>query len=324
MAQEGAQTVAELTSNLAEYKDQLKQVQELLLMGGGGVDPEMQEMYDSLREVIQLTEDLLKEAAESEAAAAGAAASAEILSNRAQWQKEEEEAGGGGASAPIITPPSLNLPSILPASVAEHIRKMQIRAALTGQAPASWLIGAKLQAMYPADGVWYDAVVESASGGKLTVLYEGYADKEEVTLSSLREPPEVLEVYTGVAAPKRKRVEEQPAVTEMPKWLEILPGDDEKMVLRKKKLIKSFKSKMRFQNMDMTTKNKQDNWKDFMSGKGTKKKTGFFTGRKKDSIFSVGDGVNSKVGVTGSGQAMTEYQKIRIKTNMPDGSTEDA
>eukprot|EP00967_Tisochrysis_lutea_P025318 scaffold29184_cov15-Tisochrysis_lutea.AAC.1 len=61
-------------------------------------------------------------------------------------------------------------------------------------------------------------------------------------------------------------------------WLEIKEGDDEKTVARKKKLIKSCKSKMRFQNMDLAQKAKADNWHNFVSGKGKKKKTGFFTG----------------------------------------------
>jgi hypothetical protein len=35
---------------------------------------------------------------------------------------------------------------------------------------------------------------------------------------------------------------------------------------------------MRFQNMDLAQKSKADNWHNFISGKGKKKKTGFFTG----------------------------------------------
>jgi hypothetical protein len=61
-----------------------------------------------------------------------------------------------------------------------------------------------------------------------------------------------------------------------PQWLEIKPTDDEKVVTRKKKLMKSYKSKIRFQNMDMTQKVKQDSWKNFQTGKGAKKKAGFF------------------------------------------------
>lgn len=38
----------------------------------------------------------------------------------------------------------------------------------------------------------------------------------QIPLSSVRERPEAVEVYTGVAAPKRKRVEDQPVITEIP------------------------------------------------------------------------------------------------------------
>jgi survival-of-motor-neuron-related-splicing factor 30 len=62
-------------------------------------------------------------------------------------------------------------------------------------------------------------------------------------------------------------------------WLEIKPEDDAKTIERKRKLTKSYKSKIRFQNMDLATKKKADSWQDFVSGKGAKKKTGFLTGR---------------------------------------------
>ena len=39
----------------------------------------------------------------------------------------------------------------------------------------------------------------------------------QVDLAGIRPTPEVAEVYQGVSAPKRKRVEEQPVVTEIPK-----------------------------------------------------------------------------------------------------------
>lgn len=55
-------------------------------------------------------------------------------------------------------------------------------------------------------------------------------------------------------------------------WLEIKPTDDDKTRNKKKKLQKSFKSKMRFQEMDLLTKKKQQSWLDFKSGKGAKKK----------------------------------------------------
>ncbi len=92
-------------------------------------------------------------------------------------------------------------------------------------------------------------MVKAATGGiKFVVAFEGYSDKEEVELAGVRPMPELEAVYQGVSAPKRKRVEEQPDVpTEVPKWLEIKEDDDEKVKARKRKLIKSVKSKMRFQ-----------------------------------------------------------------------------
>ena len=39
----------------------------------------------------------------------------------------------------------------------------------------------------------------------------------QLPLASVRERPESAEIYMGVAAPKRKRVEDQPVVTEIPK-----------------------------------------------------------------------------------------------------------
>ena len=50
------------------------------------------------------------------------------------------------------------------------------------------------------------------------------------------------------------------------------------MRLRKKKLLKSYKSKIRFAQKDLAQKHKQDNWQSFLKGKGSKKKTGFLTG----------------------------------------------
>lgn len=54
--------------------------------------------------------------------------------------------------------------------------------------------------------------------------------------------------YQGVTAPKRKRVEDAPIVdSEIPKWLAIKEEDDEKTKAKKRKLLKSYKSKLRFQ-----------------------------------------------------------------------------
>lgn len=43
------------------------------------------------------------------------------------------------------------------------------------------------------------------------------AVRVQVDLTGIRPMPELAEVYQGVSAPKRKRVEEQPVVDEIPK-----------------------------------------------------------------------------------------------------------
>jgi hypothetical protein len=62
-------------------------------------------------------------------------------------------------------------------------------------------------------------------------------------------------------------------------WLKIKEGDSEKTRNRKKKLLKSLKSKLRFQVLDEETKAKQDNWKKFIKGKGSKKVAGFLSSK---------------------------------------------
>ncbi|KAL6746035.1 hypothetical protein V8C86DRAFT_2956143 [Haematococcus lacustris] len=310
---------AALRANLAEYRQQLKQVEELLLLEEN-VNEELQEMYNSLTEVIQLTEDLLRDAGDS------APSTSQQAGQQSHAAPAAHASGPAASSQPVIvTPPQLNLPSILPASVADQIRKAQVRAALTGQAPLAWAIGSPVTAQYSADGQWYNARVEGVTAaGLLVVAYEGYAEHEEVPLSAVKERAESEEVYRGVSAPKRKRVEDTPMVVEIPKWLEIKEGDDEKTKQKKRKLLKSYKSKIRFQNMDQKTKSKQDNWQNFITGKGSKPKAGFFTGRKKESQFAVPEGLNAKVGVVGSGKGMTHYQKAKRIDGMPDDAAADA
>lgn len=57
--------------------------------------------------------------------------------------------------AAISEAPAVQLPSTLPPQVAEQIRLAQQRAALAGQGVKAWAIGAKVDARYSHDGLWY-------------------------------------------------------------------------------------------------------------------------------------------------------------------------
>ena len=74
--------------------------------------------------------------------------------------KQEQQAGAsalGPRAAPAPAAAAAVLPaapSLLPPQVAEQIRHAQQRAALAGQGPAAWAIGAKCKAIFAEDGNW--------------------------------------------------------------------------------------------------------------------------------------------------------------------------
>jgi survival-of-motor-neuron-related-splicing factor 30 len=187
MAEE-THSVEELQANLADYKQQLQQVETLLL--SDHTNDELKEMYDNLTEVIQLTEDLLLEAGVDLPAAAqpaAAAAPAPLLTAAAGT--------GAGLSSShdsllqqqqqLVTPAQLNLPAMLPASVADQIRKAQVKQALLGQGNPAWAVGSECLALYSGDGQYYKATVMSVTDeGKFVVLYEGYGTEETVSSRS--------------------------------------------------------------------------------------------------------------------------------------------
>ena len=85
------------------------------------------------------------------------------------------------------------------------------------------------------------------------------------------------------------------ASEEMPKWLEIKPGDDEKEIERKRKKQKVWRSKRRLATRDLEAREKQASWQAFAkSGGGGKKKKAAGapsgTGGGGGSIYSVPSG----------------------------------
>ena len=113
------------------------------------------------------------------------------------------------------------------------------------------------------------------------MTYTTYQTQDEVGLEDVRNIEEQYDMkkkeseYKGLSAPKLNTVREanaQAMADEPPAWMQIKPSDDEKTKVKKKKLLKSFKSKQRFQKMDEAQKKKADDWKNFLSSKISKKK----------------------------------------------------
>ena len=280
MADDAPQSLEELVASLEEHKASLAEVDELL--SADPTNAEFLEVKASLQEVIELTEDLVK------------------------------EAGGGDADdAPPAPPPG----------------KRAADDDKDAAAVFASLIGSKCRAKF--DNVWYDAVVDGVneSNGSIKVTFTQYGTVAELDADDIKGAEEgadtagmdpiaaaaaaAREVYKGVPAPKRVRVDgdaDRFVKKEMPKKLMIIDGDDEATRERKRRQIKAFKGKQRMAEMDAEQNAKKNSWQSFQSKSGGKKRTGFMTkkvGTKKDSMFRVPDG--GRVGVTGSGQAVTDY-----------------
>nr|CAN63860.1 hypothetical protein VITISV_037743 [Vitis vinifera] len=242
-------------------------------------------------------------------------------------------------------------------------------------------IGTKVQAVWSEDGEWYEATIDSLTPDGYYVSYDGWGNKEEVygiihSKNRKKYRPQVdpgnvrpiqeevnalLEAEKEAEATKQaiKRKIAQAAATDfqsrsLPAKLRIEPDDPEDVKIAKRKKIHAFKSKMRFEQLEVTQNKRQNAWQQFQTTKGRAKKLvvglrpafgllscgllfpsiwvflvcflhaqiGFFSGRKRESIFKSPDDPNGKVGVTGSGKGLTEFQKREKHLHLKGGSAD--
>ncbi|KAL5163758.1 Survival of motor neuron-related-splicing factor 30 [Glycine soja] len=312
--------IEELASNLSLYKDQLNQVRQLL-----NDDPSNSEYADmerelsevslihyrlvsalfsiihslsrgSLKKVIALTEELLATAKQNEIPAPPNAA----------------------AASPTL---SIHNDNQVLDSSSDHQEKLPV--------------GTKVQAVWSEDGEWYDATVEAYTPNGYYVSYDNWGNKEEVDPANIRSIQEgsvdaLLEAERVAEATKQaiKRKIVQAASIDLqsrslPAKLRIEADDPEDVKASKRKKIHAFKSKMRMEQLEVTQNKRQNAWQQFQSTKGKAKKIGFFSGRKRESIFKSPDDPQGKVGVTGSGKGLTEFQKREKHFHLKDGTVEN-
>ncbi|XP_030539240.1 survival of motor neuron-related-splicing factor 30 [Rhodamnia argentea] len=277
-------SIEELSSNLSTYKDQLRQVRQLLVDDPG--NSEYADMQKELEEVIALTEELLATARQNEISGS------EI---------------GRSASESLSFSPAKGSSEMKMQPVSDHHDLLSI--------------GSKVQAVWSEDGEWYDATIEAHTPNGYYVCYDGWGNKEEVDPDNVRPIKEgevnaILEAERVAEATKQaiKRKIAQAATVDfqsrtLPAKLRIEPDDPEDVKTAKRKKIHSFKSKMRMEQLEVAQNKRQNDWQQFQSTKGRAKKIGFLTGRKRESIFKSPDDPHGKVGVTGSGKGLTEFQK---------------
>ncbi|KAG5011365.1 hypothetical protein AAZX31_07G253200 [Glycine max] len=286
--------IEELASNLSLYKDQLNQVRQLL--NDDPSNSEYADMERELSEVIALTEELLATAKQNEIPAPPNAA----------------------AASPTL---SIHNDNQVLDSSSDHQEKLPV--------------GTKVQAVWSEDGEWYDATVEAYTPNGYYVSYDNWGNKEEVDPANIRSIQEgsvdaLLEAERVAEATKQaiKRKIVQAASIDLqsrslPAKLRIEADDPEDVKASKRKKIHAFKSKMRMEQLEVTQNKRQNAWQQFQSTKGKAKKIGFFSGRKRESIFKSPDDPQGKVGVTGSGKGLTEFQKREKHFHLKDGTVEN-
>ncbi|QCD79715.1 survival of motor neuron-related-splicing factor 30 [Vigna unguiculata] len=289
-------SIEELASNLSLYKDQLHQVRQLL--NDEPSNSEYVDMERELSEVIALTEELLATA-------------------------KQNEMSGSTAAPNAGTSPTLSI----------HKENQMLDSSSDLQ--EKFLIGTKVQAVWSEDGEWYDATIEAYTPNGYYVSYDNWGNKEEVDPANIRPIQEgsvdaLLEAERVAEATKQaiKRKIAQAASIDLqsrslPAKLRIEADDPEDVKASKRKKIHAFKSKMRMEQLEVTQNKRQNAWQQFQSTKGKAKKIGFFSGRKRESIFKSPDDPQGKVGVTGSGKGLTEFQKREKHFHLKDGTTEN-
>ncbi|RDX67194.1 Survival of motor neuron-related-splicing factor 30 [Mucuna pruriens] len=263
-------SIEELASNLSLYKDQLNQVRQLL-----NDDPSNSEYVDMERElceVIALTEELLATA------------------------KQNEIPGPNASASPSL---SIDKENNLLDSSSDHQEKLPV--------------GTKVQAVWSEDGE-YDATIEAYTPNGYYVGYDNWGNKEEVDPANVRPIQEgtvdaLLEAERVAEATKlaiKRKIAQAASIDiqsrSLPAKLRIEADDPEDVKASKRKKIHAFKSKMRMEQLEVTQNKRQNAWQQFQSTKGKAKKIGFFSGRKRESIFKSPDDPQGKVGVTGSGK----------------------
>eukprot|EP01097_Dermamoeba_algensis_P003163 TRINITY_DN2269_c0_g1_i2.p1 TRINITY_DN2269_c0_g1~~TRINITY_DN2269_c0_g1_i2.p1 ORF type:complete len:257 (+),score=59.84 TRINITY_DN2269_c0_g1_i2:57-827(+) len=176
-------------------------------------------------------------------------------------------------------------------------------------------VGAEVTAKYSVDGVWYDAtLLELTEEGLFRVQYKGYGNEELLPPSSIKAKDK-----------KRKAAddadldgEDDEGEIKIPKALQIKPTDSEEVKQQKKRKQKAFRNQQRLKKLEEERNLRKNAWLQFTTKK-VKPKVGYFTGKKKESIFKSPDSVDGKVGVTGSGKGMTPIQEKRMKVSKKPG-----
>ena len=100
---------------------------------------------------------------------------------------------------------------------------------------------------------------------------------------------------------------------QFPEHLRLQKTDNDKTREQKRKKVKALKYSHKTQMQEIGAKIKQNEWTNFQK-KGSRQSKGHFAfGKSQQSIFKSPETVDGRVGVVGSGRAMTSYVANKTK-----------
>lgn len=138
------------------------------------------------------------------------------------------------------------------------------------------------------DGKWHYGSIQAIDQNNIEIKLARWGHKTVVQPDSIR----------IVKEDKKPLIEKE--IFSIPEKLKILPNDPENVRLKKKKKIKALKSAWRMNQTEKETKLYTSSWKNFQ-------KTGAV---KKNSIFHIPEGLNTKIGVPVNTQNARKVVKI--------------
>jgi len=288
-----------LTARVATFKEQLQQVENAL-----SIDPDNEQMVRlriDLMQVIELTSELLSNTAndgepmpDEKDHEVGDVVNAWYQASES-WEAAEIDAitSEGNYAITYVGYPN-DSAEVTPSQVTKF-------------KPMAFELGEKVMAVWEKDGTWYHAVVKGQEPTGYRVMFEKYGAMGLVLPSHIKPRREK-------GGTKRPR-----GIREIPESLKIQLTDSEEVKQQKRKKVKAIKSANRQFEKDEEQNARQNNWKKFQTR--PKKKTGFFVGRKAESMFKSPNTVDGRVGVVMKDESdrITHYRDTtRIWTKKDD------
>jgi hypothetical protein len=186
------------------------------------------------------------------------------------------DGAGGGGGAAAAAPAAASATGVPGGSGGAAASAAGAESSSAGQ--RTWRAGDTVQAKYSADGMMYEATVQSANGTDgYTVIFA--AGGTEVVRAEDVMPPKA-------AHPRAERAQTISGETGKTGTTGILSTDTAAQRAAKKKAAKGKRSYERRKEQEETLNAGKKNWKDFMNGAKSSKKKGASRGIARKSIFT--------------------------------------